>query len=538
LGDGGKIAGKITIKMLLISILRYNDPVIIAGVVMKSVFKPSPIELNQRLLFPTNVFDLLAEDHECYLYHDIFQELDTKVLERQYSERGQHAYHPKLIVSILIYAYSRGVFSSREIERRSHEDLSFLYIAQMNCPNFRVLSDFRKDNAEFFHDCFTQTVKLAMELKLASLGHISLDGSKFKANSSKHKAMSYGRLKAKEQELTTEIDALIKMAVDCDQEEDRAYKKRTGYEIPEDLQHKEKRLTQIQEAKVALEAREEALHPGKSIDDKKQISFGDKDARIMGKKGDFDYRYNGQISVDSDHQIIVGQHLSQNANDKQELKPALEQVKESTGTLPDKLSADNGYLSGDNLEALTSDENSVDAYIATNKGEKPAKVPLSESERKIIKADFEYHEADNNFTCPGGQTLEMKREGTDGKRIYQGEAKVCADCSYRSRCCRPKSTGARSISSDDKEPLRQEMNRKMETETSKATYKERKVIVEPVFGQIKNPGFRGFSVRGMEKVAGEFSLICTVHNLKKIARAMIRGVVRLECGKLVENQGI
>ncbi|MCP4398184.1 MAG: IS1182 family transposase, partial [bacterium] len=289
---------------------------------MKPPFKPSPVELDQRLLFPPNIFDLLSKDHECYLYEDIFQQLDTSELESNYSELGQHAYHPKLIVSILIYAYSRGVFSSREIEKRCHEDLSFLYIAKMNCPNFRVLSDFRKDHCEFFHDYFKQTVKLAMELKLASLGHISLDGSKFKANSSKHKAMSYKRLKEKEQELTAEIDALIEKASHCDEEEDKAYKERTGYEIPEDLKHKEKRLAQIKEAREALEAREEALHPGKEAEDKKQISFADKEARIMGKKGDFDYRYNGQISVDSDTQIIVGQHLSQNANDKQELKPA------------------------------------------------------------------------------------------------------------------------------------------------------------------------------------------------------------------------
>ncbi len=509
------------------------------GIAMKPAFKPSPVELNQRLMFPSNVFDLLDTDHECYLYSDIFQQLDTTELESRYSERGQHAYHPKLIVSILIYAYSRGVFSSREIERRCNEDLSFLYIAQMNCPNFRVLSDFRKEHAEFFQDCFTQTVKLAMELKLATLGHISLDGSKFKASSSKHKAMSYGRLKAKEQELTVEIDALIEKAANCDEEEDHAYKDRTGYEIPEDLQHKEKRLAQIKEAKAALEAREQALHPGEAIDDKKQISFADKDACIMGKKGDFDYRYNGQISVDSDTQIIVGQHLSQNANDKQEIELALEQVEESTGALPDKLSADNGYLSGDNLEALASDEeNPVDAYIATGKGEKKAKVPLSESERKLVKADFDYHEAENNFTCPGRQTLEMKCESKDGKRVYQGEAEICADCPYQRRCCQSKNGRARSITCDSKEPLRQEMNRKMEKESSKAVYKERKVIVEPVFGQIKNSGFRGFSVRGKKKTAGEFSLVCAVHNIKKIAKAMLRGVVRPENGKLIESHGI
>jgi len=363
---------------------------------------------NQSLLFPSNIFDLLPEDHECYLYEDLFEQLDTATVESQYSHKGQHAYPPKQRVSILIYAYSRGVFSSRQIEKRCNEDLSFMFIAQMNGPNFRVLSDFRKDHADFFHDCFKQTVKLAMELKLASLGHISLDGSKFKANSSKHKAMSYKRLKEKEQELTTEINELIEKASRCDEEEDQAYKDQTGYEIPEDLKHKKARLAQIKEAKDALEAREQALNPDKEIEDKKQISFADKDARIMGKKGRFDYQYNGQISVDEAHQIIVGQHLSQNANDKQEIDPALKSIEEATGKLPDVMSADNGYMPGDNLEAL--EESPIDVYIATDKGEKTSKIPLDESERKLVKADFEYDETSDSFTCPGGQPLEMKRQ--------------------------------------------------------------------------------------------------------------------------------
>jgi transposase len=255
----------------------------------------------------------------------------------------------------------------------------------------------------------------------------------------------------------------------------------------------------------------------------------------MGKHGSFDYSYNGQISVDSDAQIIVGQHLSQNANDKQELKPALEQVEETTGTLPEKMSADNGYMSGDNLEAL--DGSPVDVYIATDKGEKKHKIPLEELERPLVKADFDYNEAENSFSCPGGQVLEMKRESKDGMRVYRGNAETCAACQYQSRCCRSKNGKARSITCDDKEYLRQQMNSKMETDDAKAIYKERKVIVEPVFGQIKNMGFRGFSVRGKEKAAGEFSLVCAVHNLKKIARAMVRGVVCPECGKLVECNG-
>ena len=189
---------------------------------MNIPFKKSPIALNAALLSPSNIFDLLPDDHECFVYRDLFDQLDTTAIEKLYSDKGQHAYHPKLIVSILIYAYSRGTFSSREIERRCKEDLSFMFIAQMGCPNFRVLSDFRKDHLEFFHDCFKQTVKLALELKLASLGHISLDGSKFEADSSKHKAMSYQHLKAKEQQLTQEIEALVAQAKRCDKEEDQA----------------------------------------------------------------------------------------------------------------------------------------------------------------------------------------------------------------------------------------------------------------------------------------------------------------------------
>ena len=182
-------------------------------------FKAYPKDYYQSQLFPANVFDLLPEDHECFLYQELFEQLDTSEVEAQYSDRGQRAYAPRQIVSILIYAYSiRGVFSSRQIEQRCREDLGFMYIAGRNCPNFRVLSDFRKDHGEFFRSCFKQTVQLAMGLGLVSLGHVSSwTVSKFKANSSKHKAMSYGRLKEKEQELCEEIEALTRQADRCDE---------------------------------------------------------------------------------------------------------------------------------------------------------------------------------------------------------------------------------------------------------------------------------------------------------------------------------
>jgi transposase len=162
---------------------------------MSGPFKSDPVDASQRQLFPDSVFDLLPTDHDCYLFHDLFRQLATSSIESQYSPMGQRAYHPRKLVGILIYGYRHGVFSSRQLEKRCNEDLSFMYIAGKDCPNFCVLSDFSRQHTPFFQECFVQTVKLAMEMKLASLGHVSLDGSKFKGNSSRHKAMTYKFLK-------------------------------------------------------------------------------------------------------------------------------------------------------------------------------------------------------------------------------------------------------------------------------------------------------------------------------------------------------
>ena len=334
---------------------------------------------------------------------------------------------------------------------------------------------------------------------------VSLDGSKFKANSSKHKAMSYGRLKEKEQESCEEIEALTRQADRCDEEEDRVYQERTGYELPEDLRDKKQRLKKVREMKQALEAREEELRPGQEIEDKKQIS-------VAGKS-----------------QVIVGQNVSQQANDAQEVAPAWDEVEETSGRLPEKLSLDNGYYSGKNLQE-TSDRK-VEAYLATDRGEKRGKGDLDASKRYLVKADFRYDEERDGFHCPGGQLLRLKTTRGTGQRVYQGDIEECRSCAYYRRCCRSKSGAARTITSDGKEPLRRAMNERMSQPESQAIYARRKTIVEPVFGQIKNSGFRGFGLRGKAKVAGEFSLVCVAHNLKKIIFAALRGEVCPEFGK-------
>jgi hypothetical protein len=379
-------------------------------------------------------------------------------------------------------------------------------------------------------ECFKQSALLAKELGMVSFGHVSLDGSKFKANTSKHKAMSHGYMLSKEEELVSQIQELMDQADQLDQTEDEAHQDKTGHEIPEELKIKEKRLAKIREAKEALAKREQELAPGKAIDPKKQISFADKEARIMGKKGHYEYAYNAQISVDAKSQIIVGEHLSQNANDKQEVAPALVEIQETMGELPEKVSMDNGYMSGANLAELN--EAGVDAYVATGREDKKDDRPLEDCNREIKKADFRYDSESDCFTCPAGHTLELKVTGEDGKRVYRAQREACEQCPYRARCCRSQKGEPRSIHTDDKEPLRQEMINKMEQQCSREVYKERKEIVEPAFGQIKNSGFRGFMVRGLRRAGGEFSLVCAVHNFKKIVGAILRGEVRLEAAEM------
>ena len=187
-------------------------------------------------------------------------------------------------------------------------------------------------------------------------------------------------------------------------------------------------------------------------------------------------------------------------------------------------------MSGDNLESF--DGKDIDVYIATGKGEKRDQRSIEDSNRKIKKSDFIYDEDRDCFVCPAGNTLELKRESNDGKKVYPADKTKCDICPYKARCCTSKKGQPRTINTDDKEPLRQRMNEKMEQQSSKEIYRKRKKIVEPVFGQIKNSGFRGFSLRGDEKVKGEFSLVCAVHNFRKIVKAILRGRVCLESGQL------
>ena len=488
-------------------------------------FKKDPTEYNQRQLLTTNVFDLLPEDDDCFVHEDIFSQIDTKEVEKKYSILGQHAYHPRLVTAILIYAYSQGIFSSRKIEEKCKKDLSFVYISHSNCPNFRVLSDFRKENYEFFKECFRQSVMIVKSLGMVSLGHVSLDGSKFYANTSKHKAASYRRLKEQEAKLTKEIDELLKKADRCDDAEDKIYHNGKGYSIPEELKIKEARIAKIKKAKKELEKRERESNPNKKIKDSSQISYADSQAKIMKHKGSFEYCYNAQISIDSKNQIIVGQHLSRNENDKKELDPALSEIEKNTGKVPDKMSLDSGYMSSDNISSLS--DAKVDAYIAAGKGEKDK---LATEDKKINKSHFSYDSQKDIFICPAGNILKLKSIGKN--RAYKAKDKVCAGCSYQKRCT-AKRNNIPTIYTDERGIILATMAEKMKKDSSKEIYRKRKIIVEPVFGQIKEGGFRRFSLRGFKKTGGEFSIVCTVSNFKKIVGKIKSEIKYLKEAELV-----
>lgn len=490
---------------------------------MSVPFKKDPTDYNQRKLLAENVFDLLPSDHDCFVYEDIFSQIDTSILEKKYSMLGQHAYHPRLITAILIYSYSQGIFSSRKIEKRCREDLSFMYISHANCPNFRVLSDFRKENYDFFKSCFRQSVIIAKNLGMVSLGHVSLDGSRFYANTSKHKAASYKRLKEAQERLSKEIEDLIKKADDVDSAEDKIYHNGKGYGIPEDIKIKQKRLAKIKRVKKELEDREKKASPGKDIKDSSQISYADTEAKIMKAKGNFDYCYNGQISVDSKNQIIVGQHLTQSENDKTELKNALVDIKENTKELPDKLSLDCGYITAENISSLS--HLKIDGYIAAGKGEKDI---FGQDSKKIGKCHCNYDSKKDEFICPAGHVLKLKFIGKE--RVYRKDDKVCAGCNFQKRCV-AKRGNRPTIYTDDRGIILAAMKEKMQKDASKEIYAKRKIIVEPVFGQIKTGGFRRFSLRGIKKTGGEFSLVCAVSNFKKIVSKLKTEINRnLETG--------
>ena len=421
----------------------------------------------QDLLLPPSLREWLPDDHLVYFVSDVVDQLNLSAIESVYEEddRGQPPYHPRMMTKILLYGYCVGVFSSRKIQKRLVEDVAFRVLAAGNQPDFRTIADFRKLHLKALEELFQQMLRLTLETGALKLGQVAMEGSKFQANASKHKAMSYGRMEETEKRLRGEVRKLLSQAEAADREEDKRYgRDRRGEELPEELQRRETRIARIREAKEALEerAREQARKEGKDPEAAKptaktQYNFTDPESRILKGGDGFVQGYNTQIAVEPAFQLIVGQRVTQAANDKQQLVPLVETIEQQSGQKPQGVLVDSGYCSEENLKYL--DQRRIEGFVATEKQK----------------------HAQRNESCKPGP-------------LPMGASRV------------------------------ERMERKLQTKVGAAVYARRKCIVEPAFGQIKQArGFRQFLLRGLEKVRGEWALICMTHNILKFHKIICSG---------------
>lgn len=436
-----------------------------------------PYQPEQAFLLPPSLRDWLPDGHLAYFLSDTIDQMDLSALHERYEGDGRRGqpYHPTMLVKVLIYGYATGVFSSRKIARKLVEDIALRVLAAGNEPDFRTINRFRQQNLQAFGVLFVQVVKLAKRLGLLKLGTVALDGTKVKANASKHKAMSYERMQKAEQELEAEIHELIQKAQQVDAAEDEIYgADNSGEEMPVELQRRETRLEKIREAKQALEAEqaEKDRAKGRREGDGKvasevrpqggrskykrefgvpeptaQRNFSDPESRIMKTQQGFAQCYNAQAVVEEGSQLVIAQQVGNNAADNPYLIEMVDQVKQNTGRKPQRVLADAGYKSEENFEALQ--ERQIQGVIA------------------------------------------LGRESGQGG---QGKSKGGGAATER-------------------------MAKRLRSKRGQQHYRRRKGLVEPAFGWLKRVlGFREFSLRGLAKVQGEWSLVTLALNLRRMAQ--------------------
>ena len=428
----------------------------------------------QQQLLPSALQDWLPQGHLAYFINDTVDSLNLSSFHARYGVGGprNQPFHPAMMVKVMVYAYATGTFSSRKIARKLHEDIAFRVLAADNFPAHRTIREFRALHLAEFTELFVQVVRLAREMGLAKLGTIAVDGTKIKANASRHKAMSYGRMQTAEAELKAQIAALLQKAANADETE----KNEAELDIPAEIARRQERLTAIAAAKARLEERQRQLDAqrGRTLGDerrprdkdgkpkagkpykrdfgvpesKAQDSFTDPESRIMKRAGGgFDYSFNAQTAVDETAHIIVAAQVVNTSSDVQQLPVVLSAVKANTGAAPGQVLADAGYRSEAVMAQLAIDQPETELVIALGRE---------------------------------GKVLAKPR---DEKRY-------------------PHTTA---------------MAAKFETEQCKLDYRKRKWIAEPPNGWIKSVlGFRQFSMRGLKKANAEFKLVCMALNLRRM----------------------
>lgn len=434
----------------------------------------------QALLFPVDLNEWLPKGHPAHFVNVVAGQLDLSGIYASYDElRGSPPYDPRMMVRVWVYALMKGVRSSRKIERALYEDVGFRFLSANQQPDHWTISEFRKRHHKALGGLFEQTVKMAERAGLVKMRQVAMDGTKIKANASKHSAMSYAYMKKEEERLREEIERMLKEADEIDRLEDEEYGDESGWELPKELRTPEGRLAAIKKAKAELEqeARErfereqaerkkKAEAKGKAFKPSKdpkaveprprdQRNFTDPDSRIMvGSDKAFVQAYNAQAAVDAETRIIVAADLGNQASDSTYLAGQVEQVVRNTGRRPKEVSADAGYYSDDNVGYLEKEK--IQAFIP------PEKVKHSEwRDQQVIRG-----------------------------RI-------------------PKNATRKYL-----------MRRRLRTKKGRARYKLRQESVEPVFGFIKQElGLRQFLLRGLDKVRSMWRFTCAAHNLWKMYRA-------------------
>lgn len=445
---------------------------------MSKTFRPWDVD--HTWLLPPSVHEFVPPGHLAHFVRDTVREaLDLSAISGVYKgAQGQPPYHPGMLVALLLYGYSRGVYSSRQLARACEERVDVMAVTGLNRPDFRTISDFRRRHLAALSDLFVQVLRLCQTAGLVKLGHVAVDGTKLRANASRHKAMSYKHMISQEPKLAAEVQSWLDQADAADAVEDAQHGAgRRGDEMPDWMADKQRRLERIRAAKAQLEAeaREAKTEPGSTEPegpgpssgmqergarktmptgqppDRAQRNFTDGDSRIMPSGGGFVAGYNGQIAVDAAHQIIVAQRLATNPADYAALLPLVDQARANLGRKLREVSGDSGFATEANLAGLA--ERRVRAYLS-----------------------------------PG--------------RIRHGETDPTAGRVLK------------------RKPLMQAMADTIRKAGRQSRYRLRKQVVEPVFGQIKQArGFRQFLLRGLPKVRGEWAMLCTAHNLLKLHRA-------------------
>lgn len=483
-----------------------------------------PLSLHHEFLLPPRVDEWIPPGHMARIIDEAVDRLDLSAVESRYhaAGAGAPAYPPQLLLKLLTYGYMTQRFSSRRISTACREDLAMMWLARLEQPQHSAVASFRQQHIQEIPEWMAQVVLLCADLGMVGFHLGAIDGSKIKADASKHQAMSYQHMRDAIPRLEQEIAQLVTAHGEADAQES------TPPPMPADrLKRLQDRLAIIQQAKAELEKRWADAHPEDSTPPgQEQWNFTDPESHIMVTKTQgVQQAYNAQIAVDADEGVIVAATLSNHPNDMQELVPTLDAVVEVTGGSHfEQLTADAGYFSADNVRAV--EDRQIDAYIAAGSDQ----WRKSGDHQLFGRGQFSYDAAVDAYHCPAEQTLSFHRErsesvGGDTTRtvsLYQGDRATWSACPLKDQCLTPKQK-VKVITRGPDDGVRDGRKAKIRTEAGAALYRTRKGQVEPAFGIIKETlGFRQFSLRGTRKVRGEWALVCMTYNLRKVGQKIRR----------------